>query len=529
VYICEGCDIGTSLNVDELVDYAKKGKLANICPVVKKSGVLCSPEGKAEIEADIAANGLDGVVLCACSPRVKWDIFNFGPAVQVERVNLREHCVWSFQDDPKVPNQLPLIAKDYVRMGMMKLSKSRIPAPEVPETFQTIMVLGGGFTGLTAAIEAAKLGRELVLVEKAGVLGGKAATMYKSFPLSAPYTQTEDTGIGALIDAVNASPKIKVLLNAELVSLEGAPGLYTATLNAGGEQKLEIGAVVLATGWVAGDMNYLAPMGYGSIKNVVTAAEFEAMVKAGEIKRPSDGKAPDSVAILTDVSLCTAAAPAEEPCAEGEAAPAEAAPAEGEAEAPAYPSKESAKHLAYSSELTSLVALKHARYVREKLPQAMAYVLYDHMIVPGINERYYNAAQDEAGVMLSNQHHRRHRGFRRRVLVRPRNTLLGADIEIKPTLWCCPRRGARHRARGDHELPYRRAPLPGSDLFRRLRGLELHRFPTRPAAPACTRRLRAPAHDHGHRPRGRGRSRARPCSASAPPTAAWPCTPERPT
>jgi quinone-modifying oxidoreductase subunit QmoB len=57
VYICEGCDIGTSLNVDELVDYAKKGKLANICPVVKKSGGLCSPAGKAEIEADIAANG----------------------------------------------------------------------------------------------------------------------------------------------------------------------------------------------------------------------------------------------------------------------------------------------------------------------------------------------------------------------------------------------------------------------------------------------------------------------------------------
>ncbi len=225
-------------------------------------------------------------------------------------MNLREHCVWSYQEDPKVPNQLPLIAKDYVRMGMMKLSKSRIPAPEVPETFQTIMVLGGGFTGLTAAIEAAKLGREVVLVEKAGVLGGKAATMYKSFPLSAPYTQTEDTGIGALIDAVTASPKIKVLLNAELVSLEGAPGLYTATLNAGGEQKLEIGAVVLATGWVAGDKNYLAPMGYGSIKNVVTAAEFEAMVKAGEIKRPSDGKAPASAPILT---MCPCAPPPLQP------------------------------------------------------------------------------------------------------------------------------------------------------------------------------------------------------------------------
>ena len=172
VYICEGCDIGKSLNVDELVDYAKKSKIANICPVVKKCAVLCSPEGKAEVEADIAAQGLDGVVLCACSPRVKWDIFQFGQAVQVERVNLREQCVWSFKEDAKVPGQLPLIAKDYIRMGMMKLSKSRIPAPETPETFQTIMVLGGGYTGLNAALEAAKIGKDVVLVEKAATLGG---------------------------------------------------------------------------------------------------------------------------------------------------------------------------------------------------------------------------------------------------------------------------------------------------------------------------------------------------------------------
>ncbi len=438
VYICEGCDIGKSLNVDELVDYAKKSKLANITPVVKKCPVLCSPEGKAEIEADIAASGLDGVVLCACSPRVKWDIFQFG-GVQVERVNLREHCVWSFEDDPKLPGQLPLIAKDYVRMGMMRLSKSRVPAPELPETHQTIMVLGGGFTGLNAALEAAKLGRDVVIVERSGALGGKAATMYKSFPLSAPFNKAEDTGITGLIEAVNANPKIKVLLNAELKSLHGAPGLYTATVN---DQPLEIGAVVLATGWVPGDKSFLAPMGYGSIKNVVTASEFEAMVKQGEIKRPSDGKAPASVAILTDVRLCTKTveeAP-EAACAEGEAvaAPAaEAAPAE--AEVNPYPDKESAKHLAYSSEITSLVALKHAGYVREKLPNALAYVLYDHMMVPGINERYYKAAQDEAGIMLSKA---TITGVKADadggVIISAKDTLLGPDVEIKADLVVLP-------------------------------------------------------------------------------------------
>ncbi len=461
VYICEGCEIGKSLNVDGLIDVAKKGKLAGICPVVKKNAILCSPEGKAEIEADIAAEGLDGVVLCACSPRVKWDIFQF-PGVQVERVNLREQCVWSFQDDPKVPGLLEHMAKDYVKMGIMKLSKSRVPAPEAPETNQTIMVLGGGFTGLNAALEAARMGREVVLVEKAAQLGGKAATMHKTFPMTHPYLKAEDTGIAALIAEVTGNAKIKVLLNASLVSLEGAPGLYTATVNAGGEQQMPIGAVVLATGWVPGDTSYLAPMGYGSYKNVITAAEFEAMAKAGKIARPSDGKAPATVAFLTDVSLCDAKS--EEPC-EGEEAP--AAPAEGE-EAPAYPSKESAKHLAYSSELTSLVALKHAGYVREFNSEAVAFVLYDHMMVPGINERYYKAAQDDAGIMLSKA---TITGLAQDsdggIIVKAKDTLLGADVEIKADLVVLPTAIVPTTA---HEatmnLVYRQGPgFPDLELF----------------------------------------------------------------
>ncbi len=460
VYICSGCGIGKALEMEPLLDAARKGKLAASCAVVKENAVLCSPEAVAEIEADIAANGLDGVVVCACSPRVKWDIFKF-PGVQVERVNLREQCVWSFREDPNVPGLLPLMAKDYVKMGVMKLSKSRVPAPEVPTTFQTILVLGGGFTGLTAALEAAKLGRDVVLVEKAESLGGKAATMYKSFPLTAPYTKAEDTGIDGLISAVTANPKITVITNAEFKSLEGAPGMYTATVN---DQTFEIGAVVLATGWVPGEKSFLAPMGYGTIKNVITASEFEAMVKAGSITRPSDGKAPASVAILTDVSLCTKAAQAEEPCA-ADAAP--AAPAEGE-EAPAYPDKENAKHLAYSSEITSLVALKHAGYVREKLPNAMAFVLYDHMMTVGLGERYYKAAQDEAGVMLSKASITAvTEDADGGVIVAAKDTLLGADVEIKADLVVLPTAVVPVTA---HEptmnLVYRQGPgFPDLELF----------------------------------------------------------------
>ncbi len=468
VYICGGCDLGKSLDVDALVDFTKKSKLAGICAVVKKNAVLCSPDAVAEIEADIKESGLDGVVLCACSPRAKWDIFRFGAATQVERVNLREQCVWSFDKDAKIPGLLDLMAKDYIKMGIMKLSKSRIPTPETPETNQAILVLGGGFTGLNAALEAARMGRDVVLVEKAAELGGKAAGMLKTFPMSHPYTKAEDTGVAGLIAEVTSNAKIKVLTSAELTSIEGAPGLYTVTVNAGGEQVFEIGAVVLATGWAPGDASYLAPMGYGKYKNVVTTAEFEAMAKAGKIVRPSDGKAPASVAFITDVSLCTKGA---EPSSLDVCAPVEPLPdkaPEGEPEVVAYPPLESAKHLAYSSELTSLVALKQAGYVRESCSEALAFVLYDHMMVPGINERYYKAAQDDAGIMLSKA---TITGVTEDVdgglIIAAKDTLLGADVEIKADLVVLPTAivpVTAHQATTN--LVYRQGPgFPDLELF----------------------------------------------------------------
>ncbi len=401
VYICGGCEIGKALDLAGLAEHVKNSKVAPLCKVIKTNPVLCSPEGVAEIEADIKAEGLDGVVVCACSPRVKWDIFRFGDKIQVERVNLREQCVWSFQDDPNVPGLLTAMAQDYVRMGVTRLSKSAIPAPEIPETNKTLLVLGGGFTGMTAALNAAALNRDVLLVEKSDKLGGKALNMYKTFPLSAPYDKAQETGIDKLVAAVTANPKIKVLLNSSLESLEGAPGMFKATI---GGAAYDVGAAILATGWVPGEGKYLEAFGYGKMKNVVTSAQFEEMAKNGKIVRPSDGKTPASVAFVLDMDLALkdvdygVGAACEPPAP----LPGDAAPTEGEGEkAFVYEQTESAKHLAISSEISSLVALKQAGYVAEFCPGAVAMVLYDHMMVPGINEKYYKAAQDNPAIMLT--------------------------------------------------------------------------------------------------------------------------------
>ncbi|MEF2232178.1 MAG: hydrogenase iron-sulfur subunit [Pseudodesulfovibrio sp.] len=440
VYICGGCDIGANLDVDALADFCANGKHSSVVAVAKSNAVLCSPEGKAMIEADIKENGLDGVVCCACSPRAKWDVFKFGDKVQVERVNLREHCVWSYQEDPQFPGQMEVIAKDYCNMGIIKLVNSRIPAPELPDAYKTVLVLGGGFTGLKAALNAAALGYSVILVEKQDKLGGKAATMYKSFPLGAPYSDREQQiGIDAVIKQVESNAKIKVITGATLESLAGAPARYIATIKG---EEYQVGACVMATGWVPGKGEFLKPLGYGSIKNVVTTAELEAMAKNGGIKT-ADGKTPTSVAFIVDTSLlmkgvsfdaCGAAcaAPEDMPCKE------DAKEEACECAAFDYPDKESAKHLAYSSELTSLVALKQANYVRELAPDAVAYIIYDHMMVPGLNEKYYKAAQDDPGIMLTKGTVTGVAEAGSSVVIKAKNTLLGEDVAISADLVVVP-------------------------------------------------------------------------------------------
>jgi len=465
VYICEGCDIGKDLDVAAMAELVGKGKYSSICPVVKTNKVLCSPEAKAEIEADIKENELGGVVVCACSPRVKWDVFEFGKT-QCERVNLREQAVWSFREDKANPGQLQEIARDYVHMGIAKASKSNNPDPEVPDCNKTILVMGGGFTGLNAALYATGMGYDVVLVEKEAELGGKARNFSKSFPLAYPYDQTQEVGLEALISEVKGNDKIRVITGATVENIEGAPGLYDVTV-AG--ETLPIGSVVLATGWVPGDANYLKPLGYGESSKIVTSAQFEEMVKKGE-------KIPESVAFVCDPGklvervdyvkgeTCEPVEPL--PCdTDTEEAAAEGEGEDEECEVFVYEDKESARHLAYSSELTSLVALKQANYVADA--GGIGYILYDHMIVPGINEQYYKAAQDNPAVMLSKASVTSVKEEGGKVVVAAKNTLLGQSVEFAVDMVVLPTALVPTTAHDPTiNLVYRQGPaFPDLELF----------------------------------------------------------------
>jgi quinone-modifying oxidoreductase, subunit QmoA len=89
-----------------------------------------------------------------------------------------------------------------------------------------ILVVGGGIAGITAAVEAAEAGCEVVLIEKSAYLGGRVAGFHQYFPKLCP----PPCGLEINFRRIKNNPRIKVYTLAELETLNGSPGHYDATI-----------------------------------------------------------------------------------------------------------------------------------------------------------------------------------------------------------------------------------------------------------------------------------------------------------
>jgi quinone-modifying oxidoreductase subunit QmoA len=241
----------------------------------------------------------------------------------------------------------------------------------------SILVVGGGISGLTTAIEAAEVGYEVFLVEKNPYLGGRVAQLNQYFPKLCPPT----CGLEINFRRIKDNPNVKVLTMAEVEKVEGAPGNFDATVkispryvnenctccgacadacemevsneyNFGMNKSkgaylpfemafparyvispqvigtedanrvkesckydavdlemepktlnLKVGAVVWATGWEPYDATKIDNLGFGRYPNIVTNMMMERLAAPngptkGTILRPSDDKAPESIAFV---------------------------------------------------------------------------------------------------------------------------------------------------------------------------------------------------------------------------------------
>ncbi len=97
---------------------------------------------------------------------------------------------------------------------------------EVIATNETILVVGGGISGMTAALEAAETGKQVVLVEKRPFVGGRVTQLYKYFPKLCFPT----CGLEINQRRAKMNPNLRIITMAEVTDLQGEAGNYTATV-----------------------------------------------------------------------------------------------------------------------------------------------------------------------------------------------------------------------------------------------------------------------------------------------------------
>ena len=369
-YICKGCGIGERVNTTQMANIAtKEGKMH----LVREHDFLCNAAGVQMIRDDIEKENVTHVTIAACSRRAKTEAFHF-PGIALSRANIREGVIWSQPDTPEAKETTQEMADDFVRMGCAEVKKMQVPAGN-PNTGHNkrILVVGGGISGMTAALEAAKTGYDVVLVEKEKQLGGWAAKLWKRAAFREPYKDPADTGVEKMIAAVNAEPRIKVYLNSVIAQTSGSPGRFAAEIatESGSTATEEIGAIVQASGFTTYDANKLPEFAYGKTPNVVDQAGLEKLAKEaaakGEaIKRPSDGGAVKRVAFVQ--------------CA-------------GQRD-------DTGKHLPYCSGFCCSTSIKQAMYFKDANTDIDTVVIYTDLRMPGNGEDFYRSAQHK-GVLFT--------------------------------------------------------------------------------------------------------------------------------
>lgn len=369
-YICSGCGIGDVLDVKSLEAIAKKeGKMAE----VKSHPFLCSESGVQMIQDDIVNNGVTHLCIAGCSRRAKTEAFNF-PTVAMSRANLREGVIWVVAEGSDHDEIRQEMAEDYIRMGCAEVKKMTLPGGNLKEaSSKRVLVVGGGMSGMTAALAAADAGYDVVIVERGGELGGFARKLWKRVPFAGPYAQPQATGVDETAARVQAHPRITVHLNSTLAETSGAPGRFLAKVaqESGAVTEEKVGAIVQATGFSTYDIAKLPELGGGQI-NVVDQAGLEALARAADgsaIKR-ADGKEVKSVVFV-------------------QCAGQRGSGGNGDG-----------SHLEYCSGHCCATSIKQAMYFKDANPDVDTVVMYQDLRVPGMGEDFYRSAQ-EKGVVFT--------------------------------------------------------------------------------------------------------------------------------
>jgi len=228
VYVCHcGGNISEVVDVKKVAAYA--GEQVDVA-LVRDYEHMCSEAGQKLVLDDIKEHNLDKIVIAACSPQFHEKTFRatlvkagLNPYV-LEIANIREQCSWPHFNYPDFATEK---AKDLTNIAV---AKSRLDEPLGAKTIpigKRVLVVGGGISGIQAALDLGDAGFEVHLVEKEPSIGGKMAQLSRTFP-------TEDCAACILspkMADVPANPNITLHSYSEVADISGYIGNFKVKIH----------------------------------------------------------------------------------------------------------------------------------------------------------------------------------------------------------------------------------------------------------------------------------------------------------
>ncbi|MFN2435709.1 MAG: FAD-dependent oxidoreductase [Desulfotignum sp.] len=387
VFVCDcGFEIGGVLNVTGLLDEVRTRPDVVVAEAV---GYGCSSESMAKIEAIITKHNLNRVVLGGCSPRTHETKFQdllrrVGlNRYLVEMVNLRDQNTWAHMNEPDKAQEKAI---KMLKVGIAGVRTNHPLREHTLPMNQKALVVGGGITGMTAALKLADQGIKTYIVERAPALGGLARSLRSTIEgeAVAPFIQS-------LVDAVTAHTNVQVLTRSVIVDHSGMPGLYRTGIQTGvrmNYMQLDHGVTIMATGASA---NRPALYGLGTIDNVMTQLDMDSLLADD----PEKIQAMDQVVMIQCVG----------------------------SREPDNPN---------CSRICCQAAVKNALKIKQISPETEVFVLYRDMRTYGFLEDYYRKARDLGVkfIRFSLEKRPEVRQADGELVVRTHDYVLNSDIDI---------------------------------------------------------------------------------------------------
>jgi len=344
VFVCHcGKNIASVVNVERVAAIA--AQQPNVV-FATHTMYTCSDTSLGDIRKTIHEHRLNRIVVASCTPRTHEPVFRdtlreagLNPYL-FELANIRDQCSWVHSSEPELATEKAI---DLVKMS---IGRARLLTPLQGSSFAVDpngMVIGGGLSGMTAALALANQGFKTHLIERSGQLGGNLLNLNYTLEHGDISSFTSD-----LVRRVRNHPNIELHMETEVKNVAGFIGSFQVTIaSKGAESKVACGAIIVATGASparTGDFSY------GKSDRILTQLELEKRLHEGAF-----GGQQNVVMIQ-----CAGSRNAERP---------------------------------YCSRICCSMAVKNAVRIKKQDPAARVFVLYRDMRTYGFREKYYKQAR----------------------------------------------------------------------------------------------------------------------------------------